>query len=268
LPAARKICGFSACTHQHFCTVCSCTRKTHGFGNFDLSSWKRRTNEECRSAAEKFRTASSSKAATIAFDSTGLRWSQLLRLPYFDISRFVVIDSMHNLFLGLIKEHFRAILGYKPTEDAPPDLEGTVKASWVTSVPTSLFNQKLKSDQWRTMGSLYMPLTLVRLWSTVDEASARSKRRGEILQLTMSLLSAIAIATSRVTTPENAKNFNIQMTNYRRDLQRLFPTYQAHPNHHMAMHISEYLLMYGPVHGWWTFPFERMIGMLQRIETN
>ena len=25
---------------------------------------------------------------------------------------------------------------------------------------------------------------------------------------------------------------------------------------------------YGPVHAWWTFPFERLIGLLQRIPTN
>ena len=41
----------------------------------------------------------------------GIRWSALMRLPYFDIVRFVVIDGMHNLFLGLIKDHFRQILG-------------------------------------------------------------------------------------------------------------------------------------------------------------
>jgi hypothetical protein len=36
----------------------------------------------------------------------------------------------------------------------------------------------------------------------------------------------------------------------------------------MAMHLYEYLIRYGPVHAWWTFPFERVIGMLQRIPTN
>jgi hypothetical protein len=28
------------------------------------------------------------------------------------------------------------------------------------------------------------------------------------------------------------------------------------------------LLQYGPVPSWWTFPFERIIGMLQRIPNN
>ncbi|KAI0749923.1 hypothetical protein C8Q80DRAFT_1120041 [Daedaleopsis nitida] len=34
------------------------------------------------------------------------RWSELCRLPYFDMCRMIVIDPMHNLFLGLVKTHF------------------------------------------------------------------------------------------------------------------------------------------------------------------
>ncbi len=45
-------------------------------------------------------------------DEMGIRWTALLQLPYFDPSRFVVVDAMHNLFLGLLKEHFE-ILGMK-----------------------------------------------------------------------------------------------------------------------------------------------------------
>ena len=33
----------------------------------------------------------------------GVRWSEILRLSYFDLIRFVVIDLMHCLFLGIAK---------------------------------------------------------------------------------------------------------------------------------------------------------------------
>ena len=42
---------------------------------------------------------------------SSVKWSELLRLPYFDPTWFVVIDAMLNLFLGLINEHFQNILG-------------------------------------------------------------------------------------------------------------------------------------------------------------
>ena len=41
--------------------------------------------------------------------STGIRWSELYCLPYFDPSRMVVVDCMHNLFLGLVQEHFKML---------------------------------------------------------------------------------------------------------------------------------------------------------------
>ena len=33
-----------------------------------------------------------------------MRYSELLRLPYFDIVSFVMIDLMHNLLLGIAKQ--------------------------------------------------------------------------------------------------------------------------------------------------------------------
>ena len=34
---------------------------------------------------------------------TGVRWSELLRLQYFDPIRFIIIDLMHCLFLGIVR---------------------------------------------------------------------------------------------------------------------------------------------------------------------
>jgi hypothetical protein len=71
----------------------------------------------------------------------GIRWSELLRLPYFDLSRCIMVDSMHNLFLGLIKTHFCGVLGIgseKRSEDpvisvdlspAPVDFKSSEKKS-------------------------------------------------------------------------------------------------------------------------------------------
>ncbi|KAF8220225.1 hypothetical protein L208DRAFT_1335077, partial [Tricholoma matsutake] len=47
-------------------------------------------------------------------------WSELLWLPYYDPTWFLVVDPMHNLFLGLIKEHFQGILGYYPQRTTHP----------------------------------------------------------------------------------------------------------------------------------------------------
>jgi hypothetical protein len=84
-----------------------------GYNDFALDTWKLRTDSGCRAAANKYRFATTAQAAHGHFNRSGLRWTEFLRLPYFDLPRMLVIDSMHNLFLGLLKEHFRVILGFK-----------------------------------------------------------------------------------------------------------------------------------------------------------
>src|SRR6185295_16915019 len=39
----------------------------------------------------------------VDFKQTGIKWSELLRLPYFDSIRFLTVDPMHCLFLGIAK---------------------------------------------------------------------------------------------------------------------------------------------------------------------
>ena len=111
LPAARKAAGFASTAHEHFCSICHCTRSQHGYGDLDYHAWQRRTNSECRSFASRFEAAKDEETRAELFKRSGMRWSELLRLPYFDIVQCVVVDAMHNLFLGLIKEHFTGILG-------------------------------------------------------------------------------------------------------------------------------------------------------------
>ena len=152
------------------------------------------------------------------------------------------------------------------------DICNTVKPSWVSTLPAGFspsFGPKLKSDQWRTLASLYLPVTLIRTWSGQDiNAGKHSKKHQSLLDLTMSLTSAIIVATSRETSEAHADMYMQHMTAYRQKLKDLFPNYKCHCIHHMAMHIGDFIRMYGPVHGWWTYPFERVIGMLQRIPVN
>lgn len=151
------------------------------------------------------------------------------------------------------------------------DIAKTARPSWLTSVPAKLGSAahgKLKADQWRVLGTTLIPISLIRIWSQVDTTDARSQACKGVLDITMSLLSAVVIASSRVTSLHNADMYLQHMTAYLEGLHRLFPEYGFHSNHHMALHLHEYLRLYGPVHSWWTFPFKRVIGMIQRIPCN
>ena len=115
------------------------------------------------------------------------------------------------------------------------------------------------------LATVYLQVSLVRLWHKNDR---RSKDCKKILSVTLALISAVAIACCRTTSPADAESYMHYMKTYLDGLRDLIPGYKFLPNHHMALHIPEYLLWYGPVHGWWTFPFERLIGLLQRLPNN
>ncbi|KAG5221932.1 Immunoglobulin G-binding protein [Salix suchowensis] len=136
LPGARKFGGFSACTHSFYCAIClcrlpgsikhsidtnvdqlecpscECLKPEHAFGCWNVSTWERRQYYDTVARATAFNLAPDEASAQSSFDQSGLRYTELLELPYFDPTRFIVVDSMHNLFLGLLKEHFMNVLGY------------------------------------------------------------------------------------------------------------------------------------------------------------
>ena len=151
------------------------------------------------------------------------------------------------------------------------DIKDMVTPSWLPSIPANLgepSHGKLKADQWRTLGTTYLPSSLIRLWHKVEADDERSVRCNKMLLTTLSLVSAILIASSRTMSCEKADLYLYYMKEYLNGIRDLIPDYQFRPNHHMALHLWEYLRLYGPVQGWWAFPFERLIGLLQRTPTN
>lgn len=59
-----------------------------------------RTDEEHRRLGEEYANLKSAKARDDFVKKHATRWTELSRLPYFDTVRMIIIDPMHNLFLG------------------------------------------------------------------------------------------------------------------------------------------------------------------------
>ena len=145
--------------------------------------------------------------------------------------------------------------------------------SWVNSVPSAFGDAStgtLKADEWCTMITIYLPIALISLWSTgVSESPHRAAPHLQlVLNHIMALVSAVILASMRTSTESRAKAYQENMVEYLHNLKELFPHVTYRPNHHMALHISDFLLLFGPAHSWWCFPFERLIGQLQRLPTN
>jgi hypothetical protein len=145
--------------------------------------------------------------------------------------------------------------------------------SWLSSVPHNFGDPaagSLKADEWRTMATVYLPVALISLWG--DNANSGLPSSGsqfrDVLDHTMNLVSAISLACMRTMTTSRMKAYKSCITAWVKDLRKLHPSINHRVNGHMAIHIYDFLCLFGPVRSWWCFPFERLIGQLQRLPHN
>ena len=146
------------------------------------------------------------------------------------------------------------------------DIADAVVPTWVERPPADFgeaSHGSLKADQWRTVCTIYLVLTLVRLWG---HGKATDQQR-TVLQNFVHLVVAVDAATRRSMSTARAELFDKHMELYVKGLRELYD-HELVPNHHLALHLKECLLLFGPVHGWWAFPFERFNGLLANLNTN
>lgn len=148
-----------------------------------------------------------------------------------------------------------------------------MRPSWHASLPSNFGSPehgKLKADQWRSCFEFDLPVSLVQLCvrergNRTDEENSRA---WDIAQNTINLSLAADWGTSDVTSEGHADKYDHYIKQYVSGLRRLYPSADLHPNHHLALHFSQMLLDYGPAMGTWAFPFERLVGKLQKLNTN
>lgn len=165
-----------------------------------------------------------------------------------------------------------SIVTWDEVREIRADIVRMCTPSWLASVPCDLGEArhgKLKADQWRVLGTVYLPVSLMRQWEEPDtDDDEEALMRQKMLEATIALISAIRVATSQTASHVKATLYLKHMHTYLSLLRELVPTYDLHPNHHMALHLGTYIRRFGPVHAWWAFPFERVIGVLQHTPIN
>lgn len=109
LLAARQTVGFGSANARLFCHCCYLDISE--IENLDVGTWPRRNATEHRAHAACWQSAGSHKERERIFKEHNVRWSELLRLEYWDPILFTVIESAHNNYLGLLQDHCRNIWG-------------------------------------------------------------------------------------------------------------------------------------------------------------
>ena len=154
-------------------------------------------------------------------------------------------------------------------------IRNTTVPSWINSVPYNYGEAKagtMKADEWRNLSTIFLPLELISMWGIgsqqpLDNLNDASRLR-QILDHTMLLVSATSLACMRTMTKARSDAYIQCMTEYIKQLPLLHPGANLKPKHHMSMHLPFFFQLFGPARSWWTFPFERLIGQIQRLLSN
>ncbi|KAH7918993.1 hypothetical protein BV22DRAFT_1108228 [Leucogyrophana mollusca] len=159
------------------------------------------------------------------------------------------------------------VLNHEVLSEVWSDMAQTTLPSWMNRAPRNLgcaSHGKLKADQWRTAGTVNLVITLCRLWGQ----ALPTERERELLENYIALVTAVRWATMRSTSETHIRIVQQHLVQYLDGVVKLFGKAVLVTNHHLSLHIPECLRSFGPVHGWWSFPFERFNGILQRAHTN
>ena len=161
LPAARKTCGFLSHSANLGCLKCYFKffdghRNADYGGNFNRDSWGVRSNIQHRADLKKINECLTKTAKSKTELEKGCRYSVLLDLPYFDPVKMLLIDPMHNLFLGTAKHYMfdiligRNILGKLELDKIKKRLSRTVVPAGLGRLPTSVnVGTFLTAEQWK-----------------------------------------------------------------------------------------------------------------------
>jgi len=144
--------------------------------------------------------------------------------------------------------------------------------SWVSLVPHNYGDTTagtLKADEWQTLGTIYLPIALISLCGSEELSSGTNNVSAQqVLMHSMLLVSAVILAMKHTVTQERMTAYQENIIAYIEGILCLYLGVNVRTNHHVAIHIYDFLKLFGPVKSWWCFPFECLIGFLQHLNHN
>lgn len=268
LPASKKVAGFLGHTANFGCSKCLKVFPG-GVGNkdysgFDRTKWPPRTNNSHRSAAMRTKHCPNKTQQQKLESELGCRYSLLLELEYFDPVRMVVIDPMHNIFLGSAKRVMKRLwidqgilsqaklLQMQKFVDhvhVPPDI-GRIPRKLETGF------SGFTAAQFKNWLNLY---SIPALFGKVGDHHLECWRH---LVLASRLLCKFSVTNTDI------KVADLLLLQFCKKIEQLYGCSAITPNMHLHGHLKAVMDDFGPLHGFWLFAYERYNGILGNYPNN
>lgn len=268
IPAARKLSGFLSHSAHKGCSKCFKTfpgsfGEKRNYGGFDRHNWPSRTLTQHKANIEQILAAQTSTKRKKLESEFGIRYSVLLKLPYFNPIRHTVIDPMHNLFLGIAKTCFklwvnRDILTKSKLENMEVKIARVELGGNLGRLPSKISSNygSFTAEQWRNWICIYSMYVLDGI------LPERDLKCWQTFVLACRHLCHPAVTSCDVTIAD------CLFLKFAKEFEAIYGDLAVTPNIHMMLHLKECVLDYGSVYGFWLFAFERYNGILGSIPSN
>lgn len=194
----------------------------------------------------------------------GCRYTELLRLPYYDCVRMSIIDPMHNLFEGTAKFMLKDIwvadgtLGKDKLDEIQDLIDKAITPNEIGTIPYKLssYCASLKANELQNW-TLYF--SLFCLFGKV------TKRKFACWML---FVEACRHICKPVVTVNDARTGHQKFMDFCREFEVLYGSEKVTPNMHLHQHLINCILDYGSVYSIWLYSFERYNGILGMFHSN
>ena len=268
IPAGRKVCGFLGHNARLGCSRCfkrfSGTVGSMNFSGFDRDSWQSRSGSKHAQDACSLLNMRTKTDLQKAESELGCRYSVLLKLPYFNAPRMLIIDPMHNLFLGSAKYFLKSILLDQNVISESNFLVVQERVDLIT-VPSDIGRIPYKiasgfasftADQWKNWVIYYSLIAM------------RSMLSNDIFECWRHFVLACRILCSKQLSMEQILLADVLLLRFCQRTERIFGWKSITPNMHLHCHLRSCIVDYGPLHGFWCYAFERFNGILGSMPNN
>lgn len=147
------------------------------------------------------------------------------------------------------------------------------RPSWFDKPPhrfTEIGVGSIKASEYRNLYRLEVPFALISLWGIGTRHADRSQEAfyRRALDSTMGLVQAMLLLGLFNQSEHRRESYRSHLRDWRMGTDADFPEVRPKPSWHYAFHIYDFIPLFGPLPSWWLFPFEQLIGHLQRLPHN
>ena len=211
------------------------------YSGFDTSKWTPRNIESHHGNVEKVQKCSTKTERALMESKLGCRYSALLQLPYFDPIEMLVVDPMHNLFLGTAKHMLKLwlkneLISKNNFDSLQNVVDSIVVPSEVGRVPYKIKNgfSGFTADQFKNWVTLYSIPALYDYLPT------------EHLECWRHFVLACRILCQHSVTYEKLQLAHVLLIQFCKRVEILYGEQAVTPNMHMHGHLIDVMKNFGP----------------------